>query len=115
MVKITVYKTGYVGTTTLIDALLDERASRNDISVRVISSGCKMDEEEAVEAAKIAASVPTDLYIAISPNAGLPGPSKARDILKETGKPIIVISDEPSRKARTSSNPRSTASAGTGS
>ena len=99
MVKITVYKTGYVGTTTLIDALLDERASRNDISVRVISSGCKMDEEEAVEAAKIAASVPTDLYIAISPNAGLPGPSKARDILKETGKPIIVISDEPSRKA----------------
>jgi len=99
MVKVTILKTGYIGTTTLIDALLDERASRNDISVRVISSGCKMGDDEAVDAAKIAASVPTDLYIIISPNAGLSGPTKAREIIKETGKPIIVVSDEPSRKA----------------
>ena len=99
MVKVTILKTGYIGTTTLIDALLDERASRNDISVRVISSGCKMDDDEAVGAAKIAASVPTDLYVIISPNAGLSGPTKAREIIKETGKPIIVVSDEPSRKA----------------
>jgi len=99
MVKVTILKTGYIGTTTLIDALLDERASRNDISVRVVSSGCKMGDDEAVDAAKIAASVPTDLYIIISPNAGLSGPTKAREIIKETGKPIIVVSDEPSRKA----------------
>ncbi len=99
MVKVTILKTGYIGTTTLIDALLDERASRKDISVRVISSGCKMDDDEAVDAAKIAASVPTDLYVIISPNAGLSGPTKAREIIKETGKPIIVVSDEPSRKA----------------
>ncbi len=99
MVKVTILKTGYIGTTTLIDALLDERASRNDISVRVVSSGCKMDDDEAVDAAKIAASVPTDLYVIISPNAGLSGPTKAREIIKETGKPIIVVSDEPSRKA----------------
>ncbi len=85
MVKVTILKTGYIGTTTLIDALLDERASRNDISVRVISSGCKMGDDEAVDAAKIAASVPTDLYIIISPNAGLSGPTKAREIIKETG------------------------------
>lgn len=99
MVKVTILKIGYIGTTTLIDALLDERASRKDISVRVISSGCKMDDEEAVDAAKIAASVPTDLYVIISPNAGLSGPTKAREVIKETGKPIIVVSDEPSRKA----------------
>lgn len=99
MVKVTILKTGYIGTTTLIDALLDERASRNDVSVKVISSGCKMDDDEAVDAAKIAASVPTDLYVIISPNAGLSGPTKAREIIKETGKPIIVVSDEPSRKA----------------
>ncbi|UCD45139.1 MAG: F420-dependent methylenetetrahydromethanopterin dehydrogenase [Candidatus Bathyarchaeota archaeon] len=99
MVRVTVYKTGYIGVTTLIDALFDERASRKNVSVRVISSGCKMSEEEAVDAAKIAASVPTDLYVAVSPNVGLPGPTKAREILKETGKPIIVVSDEPSRKA----------------
>ncbi|MCK4399547.1 methylenetetrahydromethanopterin dehydrogenase, partial [Candidatus Bathyarchaeota archaeon] len=68
MVKVTILKTGYIGATTLIDALLDERASRKDISVRVVSSGCKMDDDEAMDAAKIAASVPTDLYVIISPN-----------------------------------------------
>jgi len=99
MVKVTFLKIGYIGTTNLIDALLDERASRRGISVRVVSSGCKMDDDEAVDAAKIAASVPSDLYVVVSPNAGLSGPTKAREILKETGTPIIVVSDEPSRKA----------------
>lgn len=99
MVKVTILKIGYIATTTLIDALLDERASRKDLSVRVISSGCKMEEDEALDAARIAASVPTDLYIIISPNAGLPGPTKARELIKGTGKPIVVVSDEPSRKA----------------
>lgn len=99
MVKVTILKVGYIGATTLIDALLDERASRKDVSVRVISSGCKMDDEEAEDAARIAASVPSDLYVVVSPNAGLSGPTKAREVLKETGKPIIVVSDEPSRKA----------------
>lgn len=99
MVKVTFLKIGYIGATNLIDALIDERASRKGISVRVVSSGCKMDEEEAVDAAKLAASVPSDLYVVVSPNADLPGPTTAREILKETGKPIIVVSDEPSRKA----------------
>ena len=99
MVKVTFLKIGYIGTTNLIDALLDERASRRGISVRVVSSGCKMDDDEAVDAAKIAASVPSDLYVVVSPNAGLSGPTKAREVLKETGTPIIVVSDEPSRKA----------------
>jgi methylenetetrahydromethanopterin dehydrogenase len=99
MVKVTFLKIGYIGTTNLIDALLDERASRRGVSVRVVSSGCKMDDDEAVDAAKIAASVPSDLYVVVSPNAGLSGPTKAREVLKETGTPIIVVSDEPSRKA----------------
>lgn len=99
MVKVTFLKIGYIGTTNLIDALFDERASRKGLSVRVISSGCKMDEEEAVDAAKIAATVPSDLYVIVSPAAGLPGPTSARNILKEVGKPIIIVSDEPSRKA----------------
>ncbi|MBS7637420.1 F420-dependent methylenetetrahydromethanopterin dehydrogenase [Candidatus Bathyarchaeota archaeon] len=98
MVRITFLKVGYLGVTTLIDALLDERASRRDISVRVVSSGCKLDEEEASDVARMASSIPTDLYILVSPNAGLPGPSAARKIIMETGKPIIVVSDEPSKK-----------------
>jgi methylenetetrahydromethanopterin dehydrogenase len=99
MVKVTFLKIGYIGATTIIDALLDERATRKDLSIRIVSSGCNMDDEEASEAAKIATSVPTDLYVLVSPNAGLSGPVKAREILKETGKPVIIVSDEPSRKA----------------
>jgi methylenetetrahydromethanopterin dehydrogenase len=98
MVKVTIVKTGYSATTTLIDALLDERASRENISVRVVSSGCKMDKDEAADAAALAVQVPTDLYVIISPNAGLPGPTAVRKALQETGKPIIIVSDEPSRK-----------------
>lgn len=98
MVNVTFLKIGYIGMTTLIDAIIDERASRKDITVRVISSGCKMDDDEAVAVAKIAADIPTDLYVVISPNAGLSGPQKARETLQETGKPIIVVSDEPSRR-----------------
>ncbi|MCW4050085.1 MAG: F420-dependent methylenetetrahydromethanopterin dehydrogenase [Candidatus Bathyarchaeota archaeon] len=98
MVTITFVKIGYIATTTLIDALLDERSARTDIKMRVISSSVKMDAEEAEEVAKIAAGIESDLYIAISPNISMPGPRKLREILKETGKPIIAIGDEPSRK-----------------
>ena len=98
MVKVTFLKIGYIGATNLIDALLDERASRKGLSVRVVSSGCKMEEGEAVDAARLAASVPSDLYVVVSPNAALPGPTAAREVLKATGKPIIVVSDGPSRK-----------------
>ena len=99
MVTVTFVRVGYIATSTLIDALLDERAARNDIKIRIISSGVKMDEAEAEEVAKIAAGVESDLYVLVSPNAGLAGPKKLREVLKETGKPMIVVSDEPSRKA----------------
>jgi methylenetetrahydromethanopterin dehydrogenase len=59
-----------------------------------------MDEKEALEAARIVITIPTDLFVIVSPNAGLPGPTKAREVLKETGKPIIVVSDEPSKKVK---------------
>lgn len=99
MVTVTFVKIGYIGTTTLVDALLDERSARADIKIRIISSGVNMDEAEGEAVAKIAAGIPSDLYVAISPNVGLPGPVKVREVLKKTGKPIIVIGDEPSRKA----------------
>ena len=98
MVTVTFVKIGYIGTTTLVEALLDERSARNDLVMRVVTSGVKMDEDQSEEISKIAASIESDLYVVISPNAALPGPTKAREVLKETGKPIIAISDEPSRK-----------------
>ncbi len=99
MVTVTFLKLGYIGTTTLVEALLDERAARKDLTMRVVGSGVNMDDGEAEEIANIALTIPSDLYVVVSPNAGLSGPKKARDILKNTEKPIIVISDEPSRKA----------------
>jgi len=99
MVTVTFLKIGYIATTTLIDALLDERGGRKNLTTRVISSGVKMDDDESTAVAEIAAGIPSDLYVVVSPNAGLSGPTKAREVLKGTGKPIIVISDEPSRKA----------------
>jgi methylenetetrahydromethanopterin dehydrogenase len=99
LVKVTFVKIGYIATSTIIDALLDERAGRKDLQMRVISSSVSMEEDAAIEVAKIAVGIPSDLYVIVSPNAAMPGPTKARAELKIAGKPIIVVSDEPSRKA----------------
>jgi len=99
LVTVTFLKIGYIGTTTLVEALLDERSSRTDLKMRVVSSGVNMDEAEAETVSRIATAIESDLYVVITPNAALAGPKKAREVLKETGKPIIAISDEPSRKA----------------
>jgi methylenetetrahydromethanopterin dehydrogenase len=99
MVTVTFLKIGYIGTTTLVEGLLDERAARKDLTMRVVGSGVNMEDPEAEAIANIAKGIPSDIYVVVSPNAALSGPEKARNILKETGKPIIVISDEPSRKA----------------
>jgi methylenetetrahydromethanopterin dehydrogenase len=98
LVTVTFVKIGFIGTTIIIEALLDERSSRTDLKMRVVSCGVSMDESEAEDVSTIAASIESDLYVIITPNAALPGPKKAREVLKETGKPIIAISDEPSRK-----------------
>ncbi len=99
MVKVTFVKIGYIATTTLVDALLDERSGRKDLQMRVVSSSVSMEEDASVEVAKMAAGIPSDLYVVVSPNAAMPGPTKARETLRATGKPIIVISDDPSRKS----------------
>jgi methylenetetrahydromethanopterin dehydrogenase len=99
MVTVTFVKVGYIGTTIIIEALLDERAAREDIKMRIVSSGVSMNEEDSLEVASIGANIESDLYIIVSPNAGLKGPKAVRKTLVETGKPIIMVSDEPSRKA----------------
>ena len=98
MVSVTFVKIGYIATTTLIDALLDERSGRKDLQMRTVSSSVNMEEDAALDVARIAAEIPTDLYVVVSPNAAMPGPTKAREALRATGKPIVVVSDEPSRK-----------------
>ena len=74
VLNITVVKTGFLAVTTLIEALLDERASRKDISIRSVSSGAKMNKVDIDAVEQLAKSIDTDLFIVVSPNASLDGP-----------------------------------------
>ncbi len=98
MTTITFVKIGYIGTTIIIEALLDERSARKDLKIRVVSCSVSMDVEDSEEVARMAADIESDVYVIVSPNAALAGPKAARMVLEETGKPLILVSDEPSRK-----------------
>lgn len=103
MLYLTVVKLGNIGSAPLLDLLFDERADRKNIDVRVFGSGAKMGEPQAEEVANFAKDYEkSQLYLVVSPNATLPGPTKAREILAETGKPVIVITDAPGKKIKDS-------------
>ncbi len=97
MVKVGVFKMGAIGTAILLEYLLDERADRGDLDVRVITTGAKMREDEAKVAEKLKEFNP-DLILVVTPNASLPGPRIAREAFE--GKPVIVISDAPAKKVK---------------
>ena len=92
VVNITVIKTGFIGVTTLNEALLDELAARKDISVRAISSGSKMTLDDFQDVEKIATSINTDLFLLVTPYSSLELPKKLAFNLSKH-KPTIVISD----------------------
>jgi len=92
-VSIGIVKCGCIGSSVLLEYALDERAEREDIITTVYGTGSKMTEELCEKAARRAVEDGHDMYIIVSPNASLPGPSKGRDILVETGRPVIVITD----------------------
>lgn len=72
---------------------------KKDIDVRVVTTGASMDPGMCEEAtANLAAMEPSIVFI-VSPNAALPGPTKAREILLEKKVPIVSVSDAPSKKA----------------
>ncbi|NPB00029.1 MAG: F420-dependent methylenetetrahydromethanopterin dehydrogenase [Crenarchaeota archaeon] len=91
--SIGIVKCGCIGSSVLLEYALDERAEREDIVTTIYGTGSKMIEELCERAARRAVEDRHDMYIIVSPNAGLPGPSKARDILIETGRPVIVVTD----------------------
>jgi len=98
-VKIAFGKLGNIGSAPLLEFLLDERAERKDIAVRVVSSGAKMSVEDAEEVARTVVGLKPDLAVVTSPNAALPGPTKLREILTNAKIPTIVVSDGPAKKA----------------
>ena len=92
-------KLGNIGSAPMIEFLLDERAEREGLKVRVVSSGAKLGVEEAVELAEAIDAFKPDLAIVTSPNASLPGPLKAVETLSSRGYPTTVVSDSPAKKA----------------
>jgi methylenetetrahydromethanopterin dehydrogenase len=92
-------KLGNIGSAPLIELLLDERAEREDIEVRVVSCGAKMGVEHAANVAQKLSEFKLDLAIVTSPNASLPGPTKLREALINRKVPTIVVSDSPAKKA----------------
>jgi len=99
VVKVGFLKLGCIGSALLIEFMLDERAEREDLDVRVVGSGAKLGIEQAEDVAQRILDFKPQLVIVTSPNATLPGPKRARDILKGAGLPTIVVSDSPGKKA----------------
>jgi methylenetetrahydromethanopterin dehydrogenase len=98
-VRVGIVKLGNLGTSRYIDLILDERADR-DVYVRTVGTGAKLGEAEADEAVAKILEFKPQLCIVISPNGALPGPTKAREAIKNAGVPTIAISDVPMMKVK---------------
>ncbi len=96
--KIGVLKLGCIGTLPLIEFLLDERAERTDIDVRVSGSGAKLGLKQCTEAAKLLLEQKPNLVILIGPAQAALGPTEARKMIATAKTPTIVISDSPAKK-----------------
>lgn len=97
--RIGILKLGCIGAAPLLDLILDERAERKDIAVRVVTSGASMDAAYCEEVAMKLAEMKPSLVAIVSPNASLPGPTKARELLLNKKLHVLTISDGPSKKA----------------
>jgi len=97
-VKVGILKAGCIGTLPLLEFLLDERAERTDIDVRVIGSGAKLGLDQCREITNLMIQQKPDLAILIGPAQASPGPAEARRMLADAGIPTVVISDGPTRK-----------------
>ena len=93
IIKVGVFKCGNIGAAPMIELLLDELAEREDIRVRVVTTGSKMNVEDVEEALPKLFEFGPSLIVFTSPNAAIPGPAKVREILSKKGIPSIVISD----------------------
>ena len=98
--KIGIFKCGNIGTSPLLELLLDELADRKDIKVRTVTTGAKMGVEDVEDALPKIFELNPDLLIVISPNTSLPGPGKVREKISSSGLPGIVFSDAPGKRAK---------------
>ena len=97
MARLGFLKLGNIATSPMVELLLDERAEREDMEVRVVASGANMSPGQAEEVAKAMVEMKPDIVFVVSPNAATPGPKKAREVIAEAGIPVVVISDGPKK------------------
>ncbi|MDQ1280702.1 MAG: F420-dependent methylenetetrahydromethanopterin dehydrogenase [Thermoproteota archaeon] len=98
IVKVGILKVGCIGSSPLIEFLLDERAERLDIDVHVSGTGAKLGAKECKEATTSILEHKPDIIILIGPAQQTSGLADARRTLARTGIPTIVISDGPTQK-----------------
>jgi len=99
-IRVGIFKCGNIGTSPLLELLLDELADRKDIRVRTVTTGSKMTLEDVEDAIPKMLEFSSDVLVTISPNAALPGPAKAREAFASSGKPTIVITDAPGKRVK---------------
>lgn len=95
VVKVGFIKIGNLGTSQVIDLLLDEIAARDNIAVRIFGTSAKMGKAEAEHTKHLKEWNP-DFVVMVHPNANAPGPKLAREIWD--GVPTIIVSDGPTKK-----------------
>lgn len=98
VIKVGVVKAGCIGTVPLFEFLLDERAERSDIDVRVIGSGAKLGPKQCREVTSWIIQEKPNLIIFIGPAQQTKGPTEARRMLVDAGIPTVVVSDGPTRR-----------------
>ena len=99
-VKIAIFKCGNIGASPIFELLLDELADREDILVRTVTTGSKMNVEDVEEALPKIFEFDPQILVVISPNPSIPGPAKAREILSSKGIPCVVVSDGPGKRIK---------------
>ena len=97
MIKLGVIKCGNIGLSPMLDLMMDERADREDLDIVVTGSGPKLGAPQCENATRMMIAEKPALVIYMGPNLKGPGPSKAREMLKEAGIPSIIISDGPGK------------------
>ena len=100
VVKVGVIKCGNLGTSPAVDLVLDERADREDIDVRTVGSGAKMNPEQIEDTVPKIMDFDPEIVVFISPNPGAPGPAKARELLSQVDVPVVIVGDAPGIKVK---------------
>lgn len=99
-VRVGLAKLGNIGTSSMLDLMLDERAEREDIDFRVLCSGPKMRKEDGKELADKLQGFDPDLIIISSPNPSTPGPTAARETVRDLDIPRVIIGDAPGTRIK---------------